>query len=416
MSKLLEFEALYHSVQNGAAAIRSVTTLQPVGGKGDRVFPPTFKDATYAIERRRVKQEDGKSTEIDCVLLDSVQSQANRAEEALLTAIRQRKIYLPVIEVDFAGARDQLLKPLGNITSLEVPHRLADAILRDASLPDGTRFSKSDYAKKWGGANLWNATPIYELCPTALLFGMWGSPLKPGGLGAKFERAFVSEIVGVELDPVGIYVDSEKPTLKRLGVRVDPLGASSKVPVATTEDGFEVLDAVKDAKKKGALRPSELNHGNILFDTRNCGVRFDHAEQVTVISLGALRKLHFPVAGKEAQALEIDSAASTVLAAIGLCAATFDSESGTSLRSRCQLWPEKPRVWEILETPGKETAEYHLDRESAAKLVKAAVAKAESLGLEWLKEKLVLRPVPELVKLIAESQKIAATDDTAEGQ
>jgi CRISPR-associated protein Csb1 len=415
MSKILEFAALHHSIQNGAAAIRSVTRLQPVGGKGDRVFPPTFKDATYAIEKRRV-EKNGASAEVECVLLDSVQSQANRAEEALLDGTRRQKISLPIIEVDFSEANPQLLKPLANLTSLEVPHRLADAILRDANLPDGTRFSKSEYSQKWGGANLWNATPIYELCPTALLFGMWGSPLKPGGLGAKFERAFVSEIVGIGLDPVGIFINSEKPTLKRLGVRVDPLGASSKVPVALTDDGFEVLDPVKNAKTKGVLRPSELNHGNILFDSANCGVRFDYAEQVTVISLGALRKLHFPIAGKKADALQIDSAARTVLAAIGLCAATFDSESGTSLRSRCQLWPEEPRTWEILETPGKEPAKYRLDRESASALVNAAVAHAESLDLKWLKQTLTLKPAPELVKLIAESQKIAAAEDTAEGQ
>jgi CRISPR-associated protein Csb1 len=415
MSKTLEFDVLYHSIQQGAAAIRSVTELQPVGGKGDRVFPPTFKDATYAIEHRLI-QVNGVPAEVACVLLDSVQSQANRAEAALLEAIRQKKIRLPLIEVDFSEANGQLTKPLANLTSLDVPHRLADAILRDASLPDGTRFSKSDYARKWGGANLWNATPIYELCPTALLFGMWGSPSKPGGLGAKFERAFVSEIMGVALDPVGIYVNSDKPAFKRLGVRVDPLGSSSKVSIATTEDGFEVLDPVKDAKKKGALKPSEINHGNIIIDSPNCGVRFEHAEQVTVISLGALRKLRFPIAGKQSESVEIDTAARTVLAAIGLCAATFDSELGASLRSRCHLWPTQPRVWEILEAPGKETAKYTLNRESAATLLNSAVSNAEKLGLEWLKQDLILKPVPELVKLIAESQKIAATEGTAEGE
>src|SRR5439155_22360728 len=86
-----------------------------------------------------------------------------------------------------------------NLTTLDVPHRLADAILRDSLLADGTRFSKSQYALQWGRSNLWNATAVYELCPTALVFGMWGSPDKPGGLGAKFERAFVSEIVAVDV-------------------------------------------------------------------------------------------------------------------------------------------------------------------------------------------------------------------------
>jgi CRISPR-associated protein Csb1 len=105
---------------------------------------------------------------------------------------------LPLIEVDFSEANKKLRSSLPNLTSLEVPHRLADSILRDSQLPDGTRFSKSAYAARWGKANPWNATAVYELCPTALIFGMWGSPDKPGGLGAKFERAYVSEIVGVD--------------------------------------------------------------------------------------------------------------------------------------------------------------------------------------------------------------------------
>jgi CRISPR-associated protein Csb1 len=78
-----------------------------------------------------------------------------------------------LIEVDFSEANTKLKKDLPNLTSLEVPHRLADAILRDSVLKDGTRFSKSPYANEWGRANLWNATAIYKLCPTALVFGMW---------------------------------------------------------------------------------------------------------------------------------------------------------------------------------------------------------------------------------------------------
>jgi len=93
---------------------------------------------------------------------------------------RQRaQIKLPLIEVDFSEANAQLKKDLPNLTSLEVPHRLADAILRDTMAPDGKRFPKSEYAERWRRANLWNAMPIYELCPTALVFGMWGSPEKP---------------------------------------------------------------------------------------------------------------------------------------------------------------------------------------------------------------------------------------------
>jgi hypothetical protein len=71
------------------AAIRRVQKLQPVGGPGDKIFPATYPGerstdpARHAFETRRI---DGK--DVRCVLIDSVQSQANRLEEALLSAMR----------------------------------------------------------------------------------------------------------------------------------------------------------------------------------------------------------------------------------------------------------------------------------------------------------------------------------------
>ena len=68
------------------AALRRVRRLQPAGGVGDKLFPPTYpgeRDGPprHVFERRRI---DGH--EVWCVLIDSVQSQANRMEEALLAA------------------------------------------------------------------------------------------------------------------------------------------------------------------------------------------------------------------------------------------------------------------------------------------------------------------------------------------
>src|SRR5947209_4953516 len=88
----------------------------------------------HVFEPRRV---DG--AELWCVLVDSVQSQANRLEEALLTAVRDRLIELPYVTVDFTGKK---LAGIAEITSLDAPHRVYDAILRD-SLLDGTAFMKS---------------------------------------------------------------------------------------------------------------------------------------------------------------------------------------------------------------------------------------------------------------------------------
>jgi CRISPR-associated protein Csb1 len=108
------------------AALRRRQILQPVGGKGDKIFPPTYPEerrgagARHVFERRRI---DG--AEIWCVLVDSVQSQANRLEEALLSAVREEAITLPYVTVDFAGKE---LAGLTEITSLDAPHRVYDAI------------------------------------------------------------------------------------------------------------------------------------------------------------------------------------------------------------------------------------------------------------------------------------------------
>src|ERR1019366_3549113 len=226
MPETLSLAELAGAISGGAAALRSITTLQPIEGEGGKVFPATYSGGKYAFEKRRLG-DDGKEREVECVLLNSVQSEANHAELALLAAIELGQVNLPLIEVDFSEANKQFKKDLPNLTSLEVPHRLADAILRDSVLPDGTRFSTSEYATRWGRANIWNAAAIYELCPTALTFGMWGSPDKPGGLGAKFERAYISEIIAVDT----LAVD------KRSGFRVDPVAASKLALVIREENG-----------------------------------------------------------------------------------------------------------------------------------------------------------------------------------
>ena len=101
------------------------------------------------------------------MLIDSVQSQANRLEEALLGAAAEGAIDLPFVAVDFQGAG---LEPLEQVTSLDAPHRVYDAIIRD-SLLDGAPFMKSGPGKRPATATPADATALPELSPTALVFG-----------------------------------------------------------------------------------------------------------------------------------------------------------------------------------------------------------------------------------------------------
>jgi len=88
-----------------------------------------------------------------------------------------------VIAVEFPS--DGLLDEIGTITSLQAPHRVADAILRDSEL-DGTPFRQTEIGKKIDVTSLQNATPLFDVCPTALVFGFWDSTGPKGGLGANF--------------------------------------------------------------------------------------------------------------------------------------------------------------------------------------------------------------------------------------
>ncbi|HRX82917.1 MAG TPA: type I-U CRISPR-associated RAMP protein Csb1/Cas7u, partial [Pirellulaceae bacterium] len=171
----ISLQQLTEAARN-AAAIRTRTTLQPAGGDGDKVFPPTYLGSKYA-EEVRIDPETG--AEVKCVLLDSVQSQANRMEDALQAAVDSEQISLPLLVVDFGEA--ELIDEVGRISSLQVPHRVADAILRDSTL-GGEAFRSSEVGKRIDRVSVTNATPLFDVCPTALLFGMWDSTGPKGGL------------------------------------------------------------------------------------------------------------------------------------------------------------------------------------------------------------------------------------------
>jgi hypothetical protein len=98
MPQRLDLDYLKKAVAGTAAAFRCVTELQPAGGEGDKVFPPTYEGGKYAFEARLVP---GREEAVPCVLLDSVQSQANRMELALLDAWRAGLLPLPVVTAAF---------------------------------------------------------------------------------------------------------------------------------------------------------------------------------------------------------------------------------------------------------------------------------------------------------------------------
>ena len=383
------------------AALRRVHRLQPVGGTGDKLFPPTYPPPQgarrgtpprHVFERRRVDGGD-----VWCVLIDSVQSQANRLEEALLATAERGEIPLPYVTVDF---RTGGLEPLERITSLDAPHRVYDAILRD-SLMGGEPFMQSPPGRRLAAAKPADATALLELSPTALLFGAWHSQGEGGGLGAKFPRALVSEIMGIDtpVDEVPNARTGEvepRTAAKRTGSRIDPLGVLRKVDVFKGGAGWS-----PDQKEAGArakrVRPSEINHGNIAPTVQPLGVTCSYAEHRAVITLAGLRRLRF---GSD----ERNDAGRALIAALGLVALAEQDASGYALRSRCDLVCDGPAPLELVRADGS-TETVDLDREAALDLYKDAYARAEAAGFRF--ESIVLTPQDKLVEIVRRSRELA---------
>lgn len=386
------------------AALRRRQRLQPVGGQGDKIFPPTYPgDGRNAQPRHVFERRRRSEGEVWCVLVDSVQSQANRLEEALLGALRDGVAAIPHVVVDFRG-KD--LTGLTEITSLDAPHRVYDAILRDSTL-GGQPFMDSDVGKR---IKTGDPGALLEVSPTALLFGSWHSTGEGGGIGAKFARCLVSEIVAIDtpVDEVPNQRTGEIETRtagRRTGSRIDPLGILRRVEVFKGEKGWDVDKAGAGAKAK-EVRPSEINHGNIAPSVQPLGVTCDHVEHMVVISFAALRRLRFGTPEK-------DSAGRTLLTALGLLAVTEQDARGYALRSRCDLVCDGRAPLELVHADGSTDAVV-IDRDGARKLYADALAAAARAGFVFADAPIRLEPQPKLVEIVRRSQELALQDKGGE--
>jgi CRISPR-associated protein Csb1 len=401
-----DLSTLHNAFENGALAIRRTQRLQPAGGLGDKVFPPTYEGGEYALEERVI---DGRR--VPCVLLDSVQSQANRMESALKAAFYQGKNDLagiPVVVVDFGAAG---LAEVGEITSLDAPHRLADAILRDSML-NGKPFRVSEPGQTLDTASLANATGMYKFCPTALIFGLWDSTGPRGGIGTKFQRAIVAEIAGIDIKH-GVRPSS----------RIDPLGIEKnpctiyKAKNAQDLWTLDLANAAQDKNKPVIIgKSSEINHGNVTPALKNDkgklhhgGITMGYAHQSVVLSLPALRRLHFPDSEGVIDARR-DNLARVALAALALAGAQLTISAGCDLRSRCLLVPDISYVadWEVLDASGQPK---RLSISDPAALVTRAAEAAVAEGLpKWNCLPIVLQPKPDLVQLVERSRALKAAE------
>ena len=392
----LSYDTLKTAVGGSAAAFRLSLRLEAVSPK---VFPPTYEGGKYATEERIIGGQ-----RLPCVLLDSVASQANRMELALQEGYDGGEIKLPLVAVDFSAVENP---GVPKITSLQAPHRIADAILRDSTTPDKKKFRQSDIGKELDLLTAGYATPLLKHAPHCLVFGMWDSTGPKGGLGVKFARAVVSEIIGV--NAVGG---------RKTSSRIDPLNIRVQSGLLyEAKGGGWTLDKDAAVKEKSAPKklgkdgkPSEANHGNVTPSISDGGFTIEYAEQSTVLSLPALRRLRFPAKAGDKSTPEGDVAARTYLAALGLLGATLAVEAGYDLRSRCVLRAKDAVVCQLLGKPGEEDKPFTLDKAAALKLYADALAAVQKAKLPLHLDEVTLTPSADLVTLVKKSMEIAAAE------
>jgi CRISPR-associated protein Csb1 len=348
--------------QDDRALLRIRATYQPAGGEGSRIFPPTYPvdrsgSSPYVLEQRYVRG----SVRSD-VLLDSVPSQANRAEEALLRARRKGRIELPLLEIDHEGAVSVQL------VSLQLPHRYADAYLMDSEI-DGVRFDKTDLGRAFLGASADDASVLVRHDPGSLVFGAWNSHRK--GRQAKFPRIYSSEVIGWD------------PQLgERRAGRMDPLNLTGLG--SRTADG-ELLYVSAGEKTKGQ-KLSEIGHGNIAPGPAPGGVTVSSAERIATVSLAGLDRIGFG-----ALSATESLAGRVFLAAYALMADRL-AFAGPSLwlRSGCELVTVTETIEWVLS--GGDTQPVDVSADAAVELYRQAVTALAGTGLAPQMEAVRLTP------------------------
>lgn len=399
-------------------ALRSQLNLEPIDGPNGRIFPPTYPADNGGAERRgeknkaihvveivggdrriEIKEETRSGNKIATprvveivgssfrVLIDSVASQANRQEAALVEA---RKLGL----IDFADVYIDLSETeagLKELSATEMPHRLSDAILRDSEL-DGKPFGKSEFGQRILSTTPDDLTPLLEASPTTVLFGCWFSQHNlPKAL--KLQRSVVSEIW------------AENAVLgKAVGSRIDPLQITKLTLYESSDKEWTALETEADkvGGKSKIFRkkaPSEINHGNIAPTIRDQGITAERITLKWAMPMAAVRRLRFG-GGKR------DRAGQAYIAALGILARVLDHDHGYSLRSRCDLISNGSAAFECIDRDGT-VESITITTERALSLLREAEDAMRSAGLK-LHGKVTVKPGKKLIGLIQQNALVQA--------
>ena len=277
-----------------AVAISVSQRLEPMEGRQSPIYPATYPaaekqghrfDTPYNINQLK----DGRMV----ATLDSVQSQANRMEAAFVGELAHA---VPKVTVA-AGDRVVMLT--------ELPHRLADAVIRASELHDAIRDAFEAYDA--GDPSL-----IAKLGPTSLVYGAWDSR----DTRVKIPRLIRSEIHAWDVD---IFTRS----------------AQFSGTFSREELGFSEKEWKKGADIGFAPTPSVDAHGGVMVN--------GEIRQVATVHLGQCRALERSTPGLGIYVLG--------LALAGLWTGGRDY----TLRTGCWLVPDGAPEVSIVDREGQRT-------------------------------------------------------------
>lgn len=337
------------------SALVLTETLEPVGGREDIIFPPTYarnkKDADHPYSINVLKFGDTvpalPGAESNTCLIDSVGSQANRMENCFIDKPGQPNPLgelVPQIVVEAEGQ---------SVNILEAGHRIADAAVRFSALEEDARAAIKAMADKG------DAYALAQLAPTSLVFGFWdsrdtgyksgrllSSTIRAGNVcyvtrSAQFNPAFdvVYEGAQVVLREAGRSAQFNKPNDSE-----DGAGDESGTDAA--ESTVKSARGNKDPLSQQGLKaaPAPDTHG---------GVRvFGDIVRRTQLSLVGLRSL--VALGNDGQ---IDAGKTMKLRRyiLGLALVAARSQTDYKLREGCNLVGslEKPPRAEVVYVDGR---------------------------------------------------------------
>ena len=346
--------------KNDIVALHLKQRLIPVEGEGAVIFPPTYADIGYNID----KLSDGTRV----AMIDSVGSQANRMEPIFKDP--PYAALVPQIEIEFHKKKDGGEEYTEKRSLLDLAHRIADATVYSSPTLKSHVTEAFSALKQQGDAG-----PLCRLAPTSLLFGVWDSR---GGSGEKRPRLVRSIIRAWDVQPLfaaaqfnSIWkaLDLEQQAALEKEATTKKTKLSSKGLADAPATFRKVSQAATQQMKEfrnGSPNPERRILGGVLTNGR--------IEREITINLVALRAIHG--AGKD-DTKNIRQ----YLLSLALIAATADID--LYLREGCHLRYADEKAWEAVPRRGATTPVDLTSETAQTTLLEFAKKAVEPLKENW---------------------------------